>query len=107
MKARLTIIAMLALSAISCTSTDYEGYRFFSEEYKSNVKYDSIYHYGYNQGCESALNAKGQAGVDYLKDETLDDGDTRFNEGWEAGNKACKDGVRQMIYLLQSSNSNG
>lgn len=105
MKARLTIIAMLSLSAISCTSADYEDYRFFPREYVSNVEYDSIYHYGYNQGCESALNAKGQTGMDYLKDVTFDGSNTRFNEGWDAGNKACKEGVRAVIYHLQPTNS--
>ncbi|PSW05132.1 hypothetical protein [Photobacterium lipolyticum] len=100
MKARLIIIVMLSLSAISCTSADYKDYRLFPREYVSNEEYDSIYHYGYNQGCESALNTKGQTGMDYLKDVALDGSNTRFNEGWDAGNKACKEGVRRGMYDL-------
>ncbi|MCW8328534.1 hypothetical protein MD588_06910 [Photobacterium sp. SDRW27] len=97
---RLTAVALLTSGAIGCSSSDYENYQLFPDEYVYEVKYDSIYYYGYNQGCESALNAKGQPDMDYLKDETLDNSDTRFNEGWDAGNTACKEGVRKIMPSL-------
>ncbi|MGF1684447.1 hypothetical protein [Photobacterium minamisatsumaniensis] len=84
------IIFPIALTG--CTSSNIENYQLFPDEYVSDVKYDSIYHYGYNQGCESALNLLGLADMDYRKDDTLDMSDTRFNEGWEAGNQACTSG---------------
>ncbi|CAG20317.1 hypothetical protein [Photobacterium profundum] len=107
MKARLIIIAVLSLSAIGCTSADYDNYKFFPEEYVTNVKYDSIYHYGYNQGCESALKEKNVEDTEYQKDETFDGGLTRFNDGWDAGNAACKNGMRNVMYTLKQSSTEG
>ncbi|MGF1728115.1 hypothetical protein [Photobacterium kasasachensis] len=97
MNYKLTVIAIVALGVMGCSSSEVENYQLFPDEYVSNVEYDSIYHYGYNQGCESALNLKGQPDMDYLKDITLDNSDTRFNEGWDDGNAACKDGVRRIM----------
>jgi len=97
---RLTVIAILTVGVVGCSSSDYENYQLFPDEYVNDVEYDSIYHYGYNQGCESALNVKGQPDMDYLKDITLDNSDTRFNEGWDDGNTACKDGSRKLMPSL-------
>lgn len=105
---RLAVVVILVLGAIGCSSSDYENYRLFPEEYVNEVEYDSIYYYGYNQGCESALNVKGMPDMDYLKDSTLDNSDTRFNEGWDAGNTACKDGIRRIMpSLIITANSSG
>lgn len=100
MKRKATTIVFIASGIIGCSSSDFENYRLFPDQYASNVKYNSIYYYGYNQGCESALSSKVQDDMDYMKDETLDNSDTQFNEGWDAGYEACKDGVQRIMPSL-------
>ncbi|ELR66848.1 hypothetical protein C942_04547 [Photobacterium marinum] len=100
MNRRLIVIVMLTFGVFGCSSSDYENYQLFPEEYVSDVEYDSIYHYGYNQGCESALSTKGVPDMVYMRDITLDKQGTRFEQGWEDGNSACKDGVRIIMPTL-------
>ncbi len=72
-------------------------YTLFPEAYVNQEPYDSIYHYGFNQGCESALKLKGVAETTYMKDITLTDSDTRYDEGWEDGKTACNSGQRSIM----------
>ncbi|UTV29737.1 hypothetical protein [Photobacterium atrarenae] len=95
-----SVLTTLIVTLLGCSSSEIDEYRLFPDEYVSEVEYDSIYYYGYNQGCESALNISGVADMDYLKDITLDNSDTRFNEGWEDGNTACEGGNRQIMPSL-------
>ncbi|PSW20680.1 hypothetical protein C9I98_07485 [Photobacterium sanctipauli] len=83
-------IVTSVIALMGCSSSEFENYQLFPDEYVYDVEYDSIYHYGYNQGCESALNVLRVADMDYRKDTTLDNSDTRFNEGWGDGNQACQ-----------------
>lgn len=106
MSLKSTIIAIVATGVIGCSSSDYENYQLFPGEYVSDVEFNSIYHYGYNQGCESALSTKGIPDMDYMKDETLDNSDTKFNAGWDDGNQSCKDGVRRIMPSLKIMASN-
>ncbi|WP_299018002.1 hypothetical protein [uncultured Photobacterium sp.] len=106
MKYRVVVIAILLSGVFGCSSSDYENYQLFPDEYVSDVKYDSIYHYGYNQGCESALSTKSVPDMNYLRDATLDNKGTKFEQGWEDGQSACKDGVRRiMASLVVNANS--
>ncbi|MDO6706084.1 hypothetical protein [Photobacterium sp. 1_MG-2023] len=72
-------------------------YTLFPKAYVNDEPYDSIYHYGYNQGCESSLSLKGVIDTAYMKDIALKDSDTRYNEGWEDGKNACEDGLRRIM----------
>ncbi|PSU09474.1 hypothetical protein C9I92_08015 [Photobacterium ganghwense] len=73
-----------------------DEYKLVPDDYEYDVPYNSIYHYGYNQGCASALRAQ-QTGNGMVKDETLDGTNTRFNAGWDAGNLACRNGLRVIM----------
>ncbi|MEI8593158.1 hypothetical protein [Photobacterium sp. Hal280] len=84
-----------------CTSMDSEygvgEYTLFPKAYVNEDPYDSIYHFGFNQGCESALSLKGVVDTEYMKDIALNNSDTRYNEGWDDGKTACDDGQRRLM----------
>ncbi|MGF1727120.1 hypothetical protein [Photobacterium nomapromontoriensis] len=90
-------VSLLAILLMGCSSADWNKYQLFPDEYTYNPPYDSIYHYGYNQGCETALNAKGLANTQSVKDATLDRSDTDYDAGWNAGNKACIGGQQVLM----------
>ncbi|MCM0148607.1 hypothetical protein KCN56_08540 [Photobacterium galatheae] len=98
-----TISAMLFSCWIltGCSGMDSEyavgEYTLFPKAYVNQETFDSIYHYGFNQGCESALKLKGVADTTYMKDLTLTDSDTRYDEGWEDGKAACEHGLRSIM----------
>lgn len=100
---RWSVLTALGLTILGCSRSEIEDYRLFPEAYVSTVEYDSTYYYGYNQGCESALNISGMPDMDYLKDATLDKSDTRFNEGWDDGHAACEGGSRQIMSSLRTT----
>ncbi|MEJ2766355.1 hypothetical protein VV869_20580 [Photobacterium sp. MCCC 1A19761] len=97
---RWTVLGALVLAILGCSRSEMEEYRLYPDAYVSNVEYDSIYHYGYNQGCESSLNLSGSPDMDYQKDISLENSDTRFDEGWEDGKAACANGQRQLMPSL-------
>lgn len=103
MKKKLGLVCFATLMVTGCAHTTDDGFRFVPDKYVSNVEYNSIYHYGYNQGCESALAKKGNDEAVYIKDPALDGSNTRFNEGWDDGEKACSSGSRKTIYGLSSN----
>ncbi|WP_110457497.1 hypothetical protein [Shewanella algidipiscicola] len=82
----------------SLTSATYIGV--------GNVEYDSLYHYGYNIGCRSAVTVKinpaNNVDVESMKDPVLD-GLTEFDKGWRSGVKACEDGISRSMYSVGTS----
>lgn len=87
---------LLILAGCAGTNTSYQLY---PDEYVSDVKYDSIYYYGYNHGCDSVLDKIGMDGYNYLKDNTFINTETRYSDGWESGYQACSSGERKVIEL--------
>ncbi|EAR54668.1 hypothetical protein SKA34_10008 [Photobacterium sp. SKA34] len=103
MQNNITVI-FVALMMIGCTHTTDSGVRFLPEQYVSNVLQDSIYYYGYNQGCESALAQRGISSADFKKDSTLDGSNSRFNTGWDDGMKACATGEMKVVDGINANN---
>ncbi|WP_205626105.1 hypothetical protein [Photobacterium aquae] len=95
--AYLCIVIGFGMLMAGCSSSEWEDYQLFPDPYEYDVKYNSIYHYGYNQGCESALYAKGVANTQSRTDSVLAGSQTRFDEGWREGNQACKNGLRVVM----------
>ena len=106
MKKQLAIIALALLSVIGCSSSNYEEKQ-VSAPYigEGNKEYESLYHYGYYRGCKNAYVTKHQKTelYDSVKKDTALDGLDRFDSGWEAGLKACEDGVPRSMYNLQAA----
>ncbi len=100
---KLIVVFSAVVLTVGCTHTQENGFQFVREQYVSKVQYNSIYHYGYNQGCDSALAKRGVADQEYEKDQTLDGTDTRFNDGWEDGNNGCSSGSIKTIYGVATS----
>ncbi len=71
---KLIVVFSAVVLIVGCTHTQENGFQFVREQYISKVQYNGIYHYGYNQGCESALAKRGVADQEYEKDQTLDGG---------------------------------
>lgn len=103
MQSRMILIFGVALSIAGCTHTSDGDIRFLPDQYINNIEYNSIYHYGYNQGCESALAKAKVAGHAYNQDLTLNGTSMRFNEGWQQGYLACKAGKEKMLYNLSKT----
>ncbi|MCG9720514.1 hypothetical protein [Shewanella sp. Isolate7] len=108
MKARLAVIASLAVLMTACRSAPEEssGPYFIGV---GSVDYDSLYRFGYNTGCRSAGYLKQNPGADTLegmKDKVLD-GLSEFDKGWNAGIQACQDGVSRSMYMVKGSSSKG
>lgn len=99
-------IVILPMTMLGCSSSDLENYQLFPDDYDYDVPYDSIYHYGYNQGCDNALGVTGNYGKVFGKDETLDGSDTKFNQGWDDGNLACKQANSRILMSTSFINPN-
>ena len=100
MQPKMIAICSMALLVVGCTHTNDGEMRFLPGEYISDVKYNSIYHYGYNQGCESALAKAKVAGYSYNQDITLENRSIQFTDGWQQGYSACEAGKEVMLYNL-------
>ncbi|MGF1687234.1 hypothetical protein L4C36_11160 [Photobacterium japonica] len=91
----------LVFGLLGCSSAEWENewdrYQLLPDDYTYNVPFDSIYHYGYNQGCETALSVLGVTDTEYQKDVTLENSDTDYDQGWEDGKQACEQGVRNVM----------
>ncbi|MFL9802068.1 hypothetical protein AB6C80_023380 [Vibrio cyclitrophicus] len=65
-----------------------------------NADYDSIYHYGYNRGCQSALlQSTSSESLDGMKDKTLN-GINAFEKGWRSGTQTCNGGEFKSMYTV-------
>ncbi|WP_076540854.1 hypothetical protein [Shewanella sp. UCD-KL21] len=65
-----------------------------------NVDYDSIYHFGYNRGCQSALlQSTSTESLDSMKDKTLN-GINAFEDGWRSGTQTCNGGEFKSMYTV-------
>ncbi|MCG9697758.1 hypothetical protein [Shewanella sp. Isolate11] len=100
MKAKLVTVAALTMMMFGCSSSPEKT----EDTYigVGNVEYDSLYHFGYNTGCRYAGQVKQDPNlgdVESMKDETLD-GLSQFDNGWDAGTKACEDGVSRSMYTV-------
>lgn len=96
-------VVFVVLTLVGCTHTANNGIRFLPERYVSNVQHDSIYYYGYNQGCESAQAKRGNLSADFKKDSTLDASNSRFNKGWGDGMSACASGEMKVIDVINAN----
>ncbi|MEC6824102.1 hypothetical protein C9I86_09845 [Photobacterium sp. NCIMB 13483] len=103
MQPKIIAICSMALFVVGCTHTDDGEMRFLPDEYISDVKYNSIYHYGYNQGCESALAKANVAGYSHIQDMTLENRSKQFTDGWQQGYSACEAGKEIMLYNLSKT----
>ncbi|WP_297476893.1 hypothetical protein [uncultured Photobacterium sp.] len=103
MQLKMIVMCSMALLVVGCTHTDDGNIRFVPDEYISDVQYSSIYHYGYNQGCESALAKAKVAGHSYNQDITLENRSTQFTDGWQQGYSACEAGKEVMLYNLSKT----
>ncbi len=103
MKNNITVV-FFALMMFGCTHTANNGVRFLPDQYVSNVQHDSIYYYGYNQGCKSALAQRGNSNADFKKDSALDGSNSRFNMGWDYGMQACATGEMKVIDDINAKN---
>ncbi|MPY23273.1 hypothetical protein FM037_06150 [Shewanella psychropiezotolerans] len=103
MKSKLALIGLVSLSVLGCSSTTPEPKPTQGIEAYigvGNVDYDSQYHFGYDQGCKSAITVKADGGsLTAFKDTTLDGLDS-FDEGWNAGTQACQDGMSRSMYTV-------
>ena len=97
------LICGVALLIAGCTYTNNGDIRFLPDQYINNTEYNSLYHYGYNQGCESALAKAKLVGYTYNQDMTLNSTSTRFNHGWQQGYSACKSGKEKMLSNLSKA----
>ncbi len=103
MKTKLVAVVAMSIMMFGCSSSPETTQT--EEQYIGigNVEYDSLYHFGYNTGCRGAAQAKNDSNindVDSLKDDVLD-GIDDFDNGWDAGKKACEDGVSRSMYTVQ------
>ncbi|MCL1127538.1 hypothetical protein [Shewanella surugensis] len=102
-------ITLILFFIMGCSSTPEYGSVKVSAPYigAGNVDYESLYHYGYYRGCQNAVATK-EGNVELInafsKDTALD-GLSKFDNGWNAGNKICQDGVSHSMYRLESSTS--
>jgi hypothetical protein len=102
MKVKLIAMVAVFFTAVGCTHSSDNGFRFVPDQYTSDVEYNSIYQYGYNQGCNAALEKIGKkTDVMIVKDTILDASNTRFNEGWNDGIRACASGTMKTIYEVK------
>ncbi|MCL1148427.1 hypothetical protein AB4298_00010 [Shewanella sp. 10N.261.52.F9] len=106
MKKQLAVIVLASLAVVGCSSSNYEKEQ-TSAPYigEGNMEYESLYHYGYYRGCKNAYVMKRQQTelYDSVKKDTALDGLSRFDSGWDAGLKACEDGVPRSMYNLQAN----
>lgn len=100
MQRRMIVMCGVALLVAGCTYTNDGDMRFLPDKHINNIEYNSIYHYGYNQGCESALATAKVVGYTYAQDMTLKERSIRFNQGWEQGYSACEVGKEKLLYNL-------
>lgn len=102
MKMKLALVALVTLSVVGCSSSAPESTQNV-EAYigVGNTDYDSQYHFGYNQGCKSAISVKADGGeLASFKDKVLA-GLDQFDAGWSAGAQACQDGTSRSMYTVK------
>lgn len=103
MQQKIILMCSTVLFIVGCTHTNDGDIRFLPDQYINNVEHDSLYHYGYNQGCESALAKAKVAGYSYNQDITLENRSIQFTEGWQQGYSACEAGKEVMLYNLSKT----
>lgn len=91
-------LALLSIAATGCSSSPEKQEGEIIEV--GNVEYNSLYHFGYNSGCSSALTQlKSNQTLESMKDETLD-GIDAFDKGWKSGTETCNSGTFQSMYTV-------
>lgn len=105
MKYRLVILALFSMAVVGCANDDQRELASAPYIGEGNQEYESLYHYGYYRGCKNAYVMKQQKTELYgsvVKDTALD-GLDKFDDGWDAGLKACEDGVARSMYNLTAN----
>ncbi|WP_144210814.1 hypothetical protein [Shewanella donghaensis] len=93
-------LCVIALSITGCSSAPNNDSSEPAVIAVGNVDYDSLYHFGYNRGCESAIAEKGSnQSVDSMKDTTLNGIDS-FEDGWRSGTENCNGGEYSPMYTV-------
>lgn len=98
MQNKVILMCSTILFMVGCTHTDDGDVRFLPDQYVNNAEYNSLYHYGYNQGCESAQVKAKVRGHTYTQDVTLKGTSIRFDKGWQRGYSACEAGQEKRLY---------
>ncbi|ARD23602.1 MULTISPECIES: hypothetical protein [Shewanella] len=90
--------ALLSIAATGCSSSPEKQEGEIIEV--GNVEYNSLYHFGYNTGCTSALaQKKSNETLESMKDKTLD-GIDAFDNGWKSGTETCNSGTFKSMYTV-------
>ncbi|OAN11111.1 hypothetical protein A3K86_19260 [Photobacterium jeanii] len=111
-KAVWLVCAIAAVGLSGCTNsemsnidTGLDNYQFLPDEYDVETEYDSIYYYGFNQGCALKTYRDTSGRLPVSVDPTLEGRSSKYSDGVEAGKKACADGVPRTIPEYLSNNS--
>lgn len=102
LKVKVALLALCGLTVVGCSSSPTPQSSGVIEV--GNTDYTSLYHYGYNIGCRSAVaKSSGEATGDLeaMKDEVLD-GLEQFDSGWDAGVQSCSDGQSRSMYTVKA-----
>ena len=105
MKFQLAVIVLISTVVAGCAAQDNRDLASAPYIGEGNQEHESLYHYGYYRGCKNAYVTKQQQTELYgsvAKDTALD-GLDKFDDGWEAGLKACEDGTPRSMYNLTAS----
>lgn len=105
MKFQLAIIILSSIVIVGCANDDQRGLTSAPYIGEGNQEFESLYHYGYYRGCKNAYVTQQQQTELYgsvVKDTALD-GLDKFDDGWEAGLKACEDGIARSMYNLTAN----
>ncbi|MEC6815209.1 hypothetical protein [Photobacterium toruni] len=103
MQKNIISVCSTVLLLVGCTHTNNGDMRFLPDQYVNTTEYDSLYHYGYNQGCDSALAKAQVVGYSYTQDVTLNSTSSRFSDGWQQGYSACEVGKEILLYNLSKT----
>ncbi|OZS41812.1 hypothetical protein [Photobacterium sanguinicancri] len=95
---------MMVMLLVGCTNssvnnidTGLDNYQFLPDEYDVETEYNSIYFYGFNQGCRSKTYDSESGRLPVEIDSTLAKRSQKYNDGIEAGRKACEDGSPRTV----------
>ncbi|MCC4831723.1 hypothetical protein LMH66_03655 [Shewanella sp. 10N.7] len=97
-----TVLLSIALVSIAVTGCSSSPERSDGTEVigVGNVEYNSLYHFGYNRGCTSAIaqNTSNES-LESMKDKTLQ-GIDPFEDGWRSGTETCSNGEFKSMYTV-------
>lgn len=93
-------LSILAISITGCSSAPESNSGQAAVIEVGNVDYNSLYHFGYDSGCSSALAQKtSNESLESMKDKSLGGLDA-FEDGWRSGIENCNNGVFNSMYTV-------